>query len=923
MTVRDHLQEDIRYLGRILGRVIAEQEGEEVFDLVEHARQQAFEVARGNASLEVLVDLFRNIEPERATPVIRAFSHFALMANLAEDIHDDFHRERVLDEGGTPDSTLDATWGKFTDAGISAVDIETALSAALVAPVLTAHPTETRRRTVFDAQKHITDLMLQRHAVEDAEPNARTEARLAEIERNIRRRMTILWQTALIRQARPRIEDEIEVGLRYYSLSLLREIPALNRHVVETLTDRFGADLHDSAGQAIVRPGSWIGGDHDGNPFVTAHTLDYASRRAAQTVLKYYVTQLHALEHELSLSDRMTSVTVELVALAGRGLNDVPSRVDEPYRRAIHGVRGRLLATTAALIGEDTVEGVWHREHQPYDSPEEFEADLSIIDSSLRASDDEIIADDRLATIRAAVASFGFHLYSIDLRQNSESFENVLTEVFATAHVHSDYDALTEEEKVELLTRELQTPRPLVPRGYRGFSEPTQRELDLISQAADSVARFGPRMIPHQIISMAQSVSDILEPMVLLKEVGLIQADGQGPTGSIDIIPLFETIDDLQAGAGILRQLWDLPIYRAYLAQRGNIQEVMLGYSDSNKDGGYFAANWALYDAETDLVKVGREYGVRLRLFHGRGGTVGRGGGPSYEAILAQPQGAVDGSVRVTEQGEIISAKYGSPRAARRNLEALVSATLEASLLTVDDLTDRARATQIMSELAEISRRKYSALIHEDPGFIPYFTQSTPLDEIGSLNIGSRPTARKQTKGVDDLRAIPWVLAWSQSRVLLPGWFGVGTALREWIGEGEDREERIAELRELYESWPFFTSIMSNMAQVMSKAGMDLAELYARLIDDREVAERVHGVITEEFELTHEMFSTVTGSAELLADNPELARSVRRRFPYLLPLNIIQLELLRRHRAGDTRRAVSRGIQLTMNGLATALRNSG
>jgi phosphoenolpyruvate carboxylase len=349
----------------------------------------------------------------------------------------------------------------------------------------------------------------------------------------------------------------------------------------------------------------------------------------------------------------------------------------------------------------------------------------------------------------------------------------------------------------------------------------------------------------------------------------------------------------------------------------------MLGYSDSNKDGGYFAANWALYDAETDLVKVGREYGVRLRLFHGRGGTVGRGGGPSYDALLAQPQGAVDGSVRITEQGEIISAKYGSPRTARRNLEALVSATLEASLLTVDDLADRARATQIMSELAQISRRKYSELVHEDPGFIPYFTQSTPLDEIGSLNIGSRPTARKQTKGVDDLRAIPWVLAWSQSRVLLPGWFGVGTALAEWIGEGEDRDERIAELRELYESWPFFTSIMSNMAQVMSKAGMDLAELYARLIDDREVAERVHGVITEEFELTREMFSTVTGSAELLADNPALARSVRRRFPYLLPLNIIQLELLRRHRAGDARRAVSRGIQLTMNGLATALRNSG
>lgn len=921
VTARNHLQEDIRYLGRILGQVIAEQEGDEVFNLVELARQQAFEVAKGNADLEVLVELFRNIEPTQATRVIRAFSHFALMANLAEDIHDDVNRERQLDAGGPAlDSTLDATWDKLASAELESADIARILDGALVAPVLTAHPTETRRRTVFDAQKHITELLIQRNAVLEAEPNARTEARLASIDNDIRRRMTILWQTALIRVARPRIEDEIEVGLRYYKLSLLKEIPALNRAVNQRLKADFG-DV--TPARPILRPGSWIGGDHDGNPYVTAETLDYASRRAAQTVLKYYAAQLHALEHELSLSDRMTGVTVELVALAKEGNNEVPSRVDEPYRRAVHGVRGRILATTATLVGEDAVEGVWHRQYAPYTSAEEFDADLATIDVSLRSSQDDIIADDRLASIRSAIASFGFHLYSIDLRQNSESFENVLTEVFATAHVTEDYTALSEDAKVELLTTELRTPRPLVPRGYRGFSEPTQRELDLIAQASDSVERFGEKMVPHQIISMATSVSDILEPMVLLKEAGLIRADGDTPTGSIDIIPLFETIDDLEAGADILRQLWDLPLYRSYLTQRGGIQEIMLGYSDSNKDGGYFAANWALYAAELELVEISREYGIRLRLFHGRGGTVGRGGGPSYDAILAQPKGAVDGSVRVTEQGEIISAKYGSPRAARRNLEALVSATLEASLLPVDELEDRERAIEIMTEISRLSRDKYASLIHEDPGFIPYFVQSTPLAEIGALNIGSRPTARKQTKAVDDLRAIPWVLAWSQSRVLLPGWFGVGTALAEWIGEGEGSEERRAELRRLYETWPFFTSVMSNMAQVMSKAGMELAELYARLVDDREIASRVHAVIVEEFELTRRMFSEVTGSDDLLADNPSLARSVRRRFPYLLPLNIIQLELLRRHRAGDERDAVSRGIQLTMNGLATALRNSG
>ncbi|AGF72534.1 phosphoenolpyruvate carboxylase [Corynebacterium halotolerans] len=921
MTPADHLQEDIRYLGRVLGRVIAEQEGEEVFDLVEHARQLAFGIAKGDTGLEALVELFRNIEPARATPVIRAFSHFALMANLAEDLHDDFTRERLLDAGGpAPDSTLETTWAKLAGAGVDAATVAEALDGALVAPVLTAHPTETRRRTVFDAQRHITEQMTVRHRLLEAPHTARTDSQLEEVDRQIRRRLTILWQTALIRMARPRIEDEIEVGLRYYKLSLLEEIPALNRAVDDRLRADFGQGVPT---RALVRPGSWIGGDHDGNPFVTAATLDYATRRAAQTVLKHYETQLLALEHELSLSDRMTSVTVDLVALAKRGLNDVPSRVDEPYRRAIRGIRGRLLATTATLIGEDAVEGSWHRVHEPYSGPGEFDADLAVIDESLRRSHDEIIADDRLATIRAAVAGFGFHLYSLDLRQNSESFEAILAEVFAAAGVHDDYASLGEEERIDLLTRELRTPRPLVPRGRRGFSEPTQRELDLFEQAATSVERFGMEMIPHLIISMATSVSDILEPMVLLKEVGLLHADGERPTGSVDVIPLFETIDDLAAGAGILRELWALPLYRAYLAQRGDVQEVMLGYSDSNKDGGYLAANWALYDAETQIVAAGRDHGVRLRLFHGRGGTVGRGGGPSYEAILAQPKGAVDGSVRITEQGEIISAKYGSGHTARRNLEALVSATLEASLLDVDELVDRERATGIMTEIARLSRARYSRLVHEDPGFIPYFTQSTPLDEIGALNIGSRPTSRKQTNSVADLRAIPWVLAWSQSRVMLPGWFGVGTALAEWIGEGDDAEDRCAELRHLYETWPFFTSVMSNMAQVMSKAGMELAGLYAGLVDDREVAGRIRGIISEEFRLTREMFTKVTGSEDLLADNPMLARSVRRRFPYLLPLNIIQVELLRRHRAGDERDAVSRGIRLTMNGLATALRNSG
>lgn len=919
--MNDLLRDDIRFLGRLLGEVIAEQEGTDVYELVESARQISFEIAKGNAEMDSLVEVFAGISPGVATPVTRAFTHFALLANLAEDLHDAAARERFLDAGETaPDSTLDATWAKLNDAQVNSQEVVKVIRNAQVAPVLTAHPTETRRRTVFDAQKHITALMNERHLILEAPENARTQSRLDSVEHDIRRRITILWQTALIRVARPRIEDEIEVGLRYYKLSLLEEIPRINRDVTRELTSRFGEGVPEVA---LVKPGSWIGGDHDGNPYVTADTVTYATHRAAETVLKYYAKQLHALEHELSLSDRMNEITDELRKLADAGQNDVPSRVDEPYRRAIHGMRGRILATTAQLIGEHSIEGTWFTTFDPYDGPDDFKRDLNTVDTSLRLSRDDIIADDRLAMVRSAADSFGFNLYSLDLRQNSESFEEVLTELFATAQATENYSTLSEEEKTTLLLKELSSPRPLIPHGAWDYSEVTSRELGIFAKAAEAAHKFGPWTVPHCIISMASSVTDILEPMVLLKEFGMITANGDNPSGDIDVIPLFETIDDLQRGAGILEKLWEIDLYRNYLEQRENVQEVMLGYSDSNKDGGYFSANWALYDAELHLVELCQRAGVKLRLFHGRGGTVGRGGGPSYDAILAQPKGAVQGAVRVTEQGEIISAKYGHPATARRNLEALVSATLEASLLDDVELPNRARAHQAMEEISELSFKKYSSLIHEDPGFIPYFTQSTPMQEIGSLNIGSRPSSRKQTNTVEDLRAIPWVLSWSQSRVMLPGWFGVGTALKEWIGEGEQAPQRLEELQELNRCWPFFTSVLDNMAQVMSKAELRLAKLYADLIPDREVAERIYQTIFEEYFLTKEMFCRITGAGDLLDDNPTLERSVRSRFPYLLPLNVIQVEMMRRYRSGDDSANVSRNIQLTMNGLATALRNSG
>ena len=915
---QDLLWEDIRHLGRILGQVIREQEGDEVFNLVENARRAAFELHRGDGDIEKLTGLFRDIDPVDASPVIRAFTHFALLANLAEDLHEELGIEASLDAGDPPqDSTLEATWQKLRDAKVSSSAIADMMDHIEVVPVLTAHPTETRRRTVFDVQKHITAAMRRRHEIQAAPLNARTADRLAEIDADIRRRILTLWQTALIRMNRPDIRDEVEVGLRYYQLSLLEAVPQINRDVVKHLRQLGDNKL---PANPTIRMGSWIGGDHDGNPYVTEETLRYASDRAAGTILRHYFSQLHLLERELSLSDRLTKVTVDLVALASRGHNDVPNREDEPYRRAVHGIRGRVAATAVNFFDESIIEGDWS-EFTPYESAEELLEELSIVDDSLRSSHDDLIADHRLRDLIDSIEVFGFHLYSIDIRQNSDSHEEILTELFSAAGVVDNYAGLKEADKVELLTKELKSSRPLVSTSA-DLSEATARELGIMRAASRAVRKYGRDAVPHCIISMCTSVSDLLEPMILLKEVGLIRPNGSQPTGSVDVIPLFETIEDLQAGADVLRAAWDIPVYRAYVSARGDLQEVMLGYSDSNKDGGYFAANWALYDAEVAIVAAAKDNDIRLRLFHGRGGTVGRGGGPSYEAILAQPSGAVQGSVRVTEQGEIISAKYGHPAAARRNLAALVSATIESTLLDVDDLKNPARAHEIMSEISDLSREAYSKLMHEDPGFIDFFTSSTPVDEIGSLNIGSRPTSRKQTQTISDLRAIPWVLSWSQQRSMVPGWSGVGSALQEWIGEDEDGS-RLAELRQLNEDWPFFNSVLSNMAQVMSKADLNLARAYASLCENKADGERIYGIIKAEFDLTLKMFLKVTGYKDLLEDNPLLRRSVDMRFPYLMPLNIIQLEMLRRYRAGDNRDKVRRGIQLTMNGLATALRNSG
>lgn len=908
------MRADIRLLGAILGDTVREQNGHDVFELVERARVESFRVRRSEIDRAELARMFDGIDIHQAIPVIRAFSHFALLANVAEDIHRERRRAIHVAAGEAPqDSSLAATYAKLDRAQLDSATVADALTGAVVAPVITAHPTETRRRTVFVTQHRITELMRLR-----AEGHQETdEGRNIELE--LRRQVLTLWQTALIRLSRLQITDEIEVGLRYYAAAFFRVVPQVNAELRDALRTRWpDADLLN---RPIVQPGSWIGGDRDGNPNVTADVVRQATGNAAFTALAHYLAELTALEQELSMSARLVAVTPELSELA-EGCGE-KARADEPYRRALRVIRARLTATSAEILDR-------RPPHEldlgltPYGAPAELQADLDIIDASLRAHGSALLADDRLALLREGVRVFGFHLCGLDMRQNSDVHEEVIAELLAWAGVHPEYGSLSEDERVELLAAELGTRRPLV--GDRAdLSELAHKELGVVHAAGAAIKRYGPSAVPNYVISMCRSVSDVLEAAILLKEAGLIDASGDAPYCPVGISPLFETIDDLRNGATILHAMLELPIYRALVAARDDSQEVMLGYSDSNKDGGYLASSWAVYRAELALVEVASKTGIRLRLFHGRGGTVGRGGGPSYEAILAQPPGAVKGSLRLTEQGEVIAAKYAEPQAAQRNLESLLAATLESTLLDVEGLGDAAEpAYAVLDEVAELAQRAYAELVHETPGFVDYFMASTPVSEIGSLNIGSRPTSRKPTESISDLRAIPWVLAWSQSRVMLPGWYGTGSAFEQWIAAGPEGEsERVGILHDLYQRWPFFRSVLSNLAQVLAKSDLGLAARYAELVDDEELRHRVFDKIADEHRRTIAMHKLITGQDNLLADNAALARSVFNRFPYLEPLNHLQVELLRRYRSGDDDELVQRGILLTMNGLASALRNSG
>jgi phosphoenolpyruvate carboxylase len=880
---------DVRFLGRLLGDVIRAYGGEDLFKRIEYIRATSVDRHRGVAGADAIDPGLDRLTLDETLDFVRGFMLFSMLANLAED------RQGVATE---KDADVASALARLKAHGITDEAVRALLDQALVVPVLTAHPTEVRRKSMIDHKNRVAELMaLKDLGLEETEDGDR-------IDEAILRQIALLWQTRVLRQEKLGVADEVETALSYLREVFLPVLPALYARWDRALGHRT---------PSFLRAGSWIGGDRDGNPFVTADSMRLALSRAAEAVLVHYLDGVHALGAELSISTEHARVDEAVLKLADASHDKGRSREDEPYRRALTGIYARLSATHQKLTGKGPPRPA-PLAAEPYATPGALREELVAIAKGLASQGGGPLASGgALGRLIRAVETFGFHLAALDMRQNSAVHERVIAELLKAAGMCDDYSALPEDERVTLLRRELESPRPLTS-PYAEYSEETASELAIVHAAAEAHARYGRACITHYIVSMAQSVSDLLEVHVLLKEAGLY-LPGDTPQAHIMAIPLFETIADLEGAPAIMEAWLSLPEVAKIAKARGH-QEVMIGYSDSNKDGGYLTSTWQLSRGSTALAPVFEKAGVQMQLFHGRGGAVGRGGGSSFSAILAQPPGTVQGRIRVTEQGEIIAAKYGTRESAMTNLEAMASATLLASL-EPEQLSekDAGRFAAAMDALSGTAFKAYRDLVYGTDGFRTFFRQMTPISEIAGLKIGSRPASRKKSDAIEDLRAIPWVFSWAQARVMLPGWYGVGQAIEAFEDKGL--------LREMASAWPLFRATLDNMEQVLAKSDLELAARYAALVEDADLREQIFGRIREGWDKTHDGLLQVTRQTRLLEKHPALEASIRLRLPYIEPLNLLQIELMKRHRAGEDDPRIGEGILLSINAIATALRNSG
>jgi phosphoenolpyruvate carboxylase len=880
---------DIRYLGKLLGDVIRAYGGNLLFERIEHIRATSVDRFRGIAGASAVDRGLEALGLDDTLAFVRGFMLFSTLANLAED------RQGAQRQAG---DEVAAALRSLDSRGVDRAAAAAMLDRALIVPVLTAHPTEVMRKSMIDHRNRIAELMRLRDL-------GRTETRDGDvIEEAILRQIALLWQTRPLRRERLYVADEVEHALDYLRDRLLPVLPALYAKWERDLSHR---------PKSFLRLGSWIGGDRDGNPNVNADSLRLALKSASQTVLASYMDQLHALGAELSISTELATTSPAVSQLADRSGDVNTTRRDEPYRRAITGVYARVAATYERIAGHAAPRPP-SVAADPYASADQLRADLIAIAQSLGAAGGGLLATGgALGRLIRAVETCGFHLATLDLRQNADVHSRVVANLLEVAGVEPDYLALDEDARVALLGRELASQR-LLASPFATYAEETVSELAIARAAADAHALYGPASITTYIVSKCGSVSDLLEVNILLKEAGLYRPPAAA-AAPIMVVPLFETIDDLAAAPAIVRA-WLSTGEVAPAARARGFQEVMVGYSDSNKDGGYLTSVWSLHQATQALARVFDDAQIAMQIFHGRGGAVGRGGGSSFAAIRAQPPGTVHGRIRITEQGEVIAAKYGTRESTAANLEAMTAATLLASLeRSGSSSAEAARFAAAIDKLSRHACRAYRDLVYETEGFNTVFRQMTPLAEITELNIGSRPASRTASQRIEDLRAIPWVFSWAQARVMLPGWYGVGHAL-----QGCDDQSL---LREMLAAWPFFRTTLDNLEMVLAKSDMAIAERYVSLVEDAALGERIFTRIRDAWSTTHDALLRVTQQSRLLENNPVLDASIRLRLPYIDPLNLLQVELLKRHRAGENDPRVREGIHLSINAVATALRNSG
>ncbi len=916
------LARDVRLLGNALGAVLREQGGDELFQTVERVRALTKEARNqpgaGEAEKE-LNRLFEGMDFATALPVLKAFTTYFGLINLAEQKEiARVNRRRAVDAGEAPraESVREAV-RTLKDGGMSAEAMRELVQNLSVQLVFTAHPTESKRRTVQEKLHRLSDCL----SVLEAPLVTRTERE--SVEADIAAETEILWQTDEVRQRRLSVLDEARNILFYFTETLFAVTPQLYDDLATALAECYPGEQFEVGN--VLEYGSWVGGDRDGNPTITlAHTAEIL-RLHRDTVLSLYIPAVRALSDRLSQSRHYVGVSAELEASLASDASLLPSVAaeaagrspTEPYRRKCEYIWERLNRTRTNSEGG-------------YGAASEFVADLEMIERSLNENNGHFAAARVLTPLLRRARLFGFHLARLDIREHKSRYLGALRAVLADTGI--DWDALTEAERVTLLEREIAGRRPLVP-AKPSYDEETNITLGLFWLVSDSMAHLGPEAFGSFIMSMASNVSDVLAMLLLAKEAGLADLrDGDGGWSRVDVVPLFETIEDLENAPTVLDTLLSNAVYRRNVTHRGGAQEVMVGYSDSNKDGGYLTANWKLYVAQSKLAEVAQKHGVKLRLFHGRGGAIGRGGGPAGKAVLAQPPGSVRGRLKITEQGEVIAARYFDQEIAHRNLEQMVHAVLLASADTEDAPEIPADWAAVMDEVSQTAFTAYRALVYDDPGFVRFFHEATPIGEFAQLNIGSRPPKRTASDRIEDLRAIPWVFSWMQSRYTLPGWYGVGAALGAYAAASPAHLDR---LRRMYEDWPFFTTLLDNAQMSLAKADLDIAARYAALVEDRANADRIYGTIADEYTRTTAVLLQITGQSALLDTAPVLQKSIRLRNPYVDPLSFLQVELLRRLRAlpsaSDTdpnalktqRRDLRAAVLLSVNGIAAGMKNTG